>query len=324
MSLRVGRLPCALSLGGLLLPVAALAAPRGSQHESGGVPTWLLAAAAVAVILAMVGTLAVRAKKTGTPSRGPQTAWQSEIGAAKGGLEGPIFWDYRNGNARALICAMLARVPGVDGAQVEESEDKQRIDLSGTVGSTRFRAVVVIGEYAASIGNVELSSDGRFDRLCVERDIEKIPKRSAPNDRFENDEPKRVFLGKGIFVAGKNDVESKTATWARLPKEAQDAVLAEMTRLNLSRLYLGRENISVTVRTLLDDMADPVSVITSCTQLLELVHRTSPPRDVGGTPDPAKVPVAPPPLATFACPRCRSVFATTGPDRSACPNCGAA
>ncbi len=269
---------------------------------------------AVAAVLTLAGILVARARKTGLAGGGPPTAWQKEITLAKGGQKGPIFWDYRNPKARTLIHGMLSRVPGVEMARVDESQDKQRIELSGTVGGVSFRAVVVIGEYAASIADVEISSDGRFDRLTVERDMGKIPKPSAANDA-ERDEAKRVFLGKGIFIDGTSDVETNAVRWGRLPKEVRDVLLAEMARLDVSRLYLRNENISVSVRTLLDDMRDPESVITSCVQLLDDIQRNSPPKDVGG--NATSVP------KTLVCRRCRSLFATDDPSQSACPNCGA-
>ncbi len=276
----------------------------------------LIAAIAAAAALILAGILVARARKTGLAGGGPPSAWQKEITLAKGGLKGPVFWDYRNPKARALVHGMLSRMPGVATARVEERHDEQRIDLSGSgaVGGVSFRAVVVIGEYAASIANVEISSDGRFDHLTVERDIDKIPKPSAPNDA-ERGEAKRVFLGKGIFIDGMSDIETKAVRWGRLPKEVRDVLLAEMARLDVRRLYLRNENISVSVRTLLDDMGDPESVITSCVRLLDDIQRNSPPKDVGS--NAASVP------KTLACRRCRSLFFTDDPSQSACPNCGA-
>jgi hypothetical protein len=274
----------------------------------------LIAAIAAAAVLTLAGILVARARKTGLAGGGPRTAWQKEITLAKGGLKGPVFWDYRNPKARTLIHGMLSRVPGVEMARVEESQDKQRIELSGTVGGVPFRAVVLIGEYAASIADVEIASDGRFDHLTVERDMGKIPKPSAPNDA-ERDEAKRVFLGKGIFIDGKSDLETEAVTWGRLPKEVRDVLLAEIARLDVRRFYLRDEKISVSVGTLLDDMRDPESVITSCVALLDNIQRNSSPKDVGG--NATSVP------KTLACRRCRSLFATDDPSQSACPNCGA-
>ena len=277
--------------------------------------SWLIAAIAVTAVLTLAGVLVARARKTGLAGGAtPPTAWQTEITLAKAGLKGPLFWNNRNPKARTLIHAMLSRVPGVETARVEETHDNERIELSGTVGGVSFHTVVIIGEYAASIALVEISSDGRFDHLTVERDVDKIPKPSASSDAGR-DEAKRVFLGKGIFIEGKSDLETKAVRWGRLPKEVRDVLLAEMARLDVSRLHLRNEKVSVSVGTLLDDMRDPESVITSCVRLLDDLQRNSPPKDGGG--NVASVP------KTLACKRCRSLFATDDPSQSACPNCGA-
>jgi len=350
----------------LVMTTSALAAPRsqparGTVSSGPGVPTLVVVAIAVALVVGVVLALRGRSAKsadlaggarpdapagagrtsgpevtTAPSSPAPQT-WKEKVIAVS--PNDPFFFHYEAG--KALLREMLAEASkGVESGQVKEMADPlPTIELRGSVGGAPFRAAV---ELAFGSLQVTLLCNHTLGALWVERDMEKVPTPRDPSDPWEAGQIQRIFVGKGIFIPGPNQdpsfrvvgndardsasLEERVAAWGRLAKETQEAVVAEMARLDLGKVRGMTDRLVGVPRLTTGALEDPISCITSTGKLLDRIHTTAQPSEIstGALADAALLPTRTAQHATtLTCKYCRSLFvfaigATT------CPNCGAA
>jgi hypothetical protein len=131
----------------------------------------------------------------------------------------------------------------------------------------------------------------------------------------------RVFLAKGVFVEGHDEVDAQLAAWGKVPANAQATILAELDRLDLSAIAATPNGVSVGAPGPLEYTADPASELVSAVKLLEVLKGGVSSGDYSpGAALPAGA--AAPPVSRLTCKYCRSIF-LLAVGRSTCPNCGA-
>jgi hypothetical protein len=344
--------------------LAAPRSPPGRGTVSGGpgvITIVLVVAIVVAIVVGLV--LALRGRKpksaavaSGAPpgatdgagrALGPAVivapsppepcTWKEKVNAVR--PNDPFFFHAEEG--KALIREMLTEASkGVESGQVKETTDGlPTIELRGNVGGAPFRAAV---ELAFGSLQMALLCNHPVPALWVERDLEKVPTPRDPNDPWEVGQIQRIFVGKGIFIPGPNQdpsihfvgndardsasLEERVAAWGRIPKETQDAVVAEMARLDLGKLSGLTDRLVGATRGTVGALADPVSCVTSTGKLLDRIRTTAQPSDIAGGARPGAAPLrmgAAQPATTLTCKYCRSLFVFTV-GATTCPNCGAA
>lgn len=275
----------------------------------------------------------------GAPPKAALSAWQAELRAAK--KQDGFEWEFKSAPARQLVTGLLTRAaPAFGGGQVKELPDDENIDLRGSYEGAPIRFAIWMS--FGSFWTMEMLCENRIGELEIQRDHDKIPKANDASDPWSKNEDRRVFVGKGIFVEGRDDdVAQKLGSWSRLPEPLREKVLVEMERLDMRTIRSFSNNVSLNVKPGLPDLDDPIEYMTACARLLSELKNALAQGDAAPLPAgprvqirgnvqingvtvqpnvaPAAASAAP---TTLTCKYCSSVF-ILAPGKSACPNCGA-
>jgi hypothetical protein len=278
-----------------------------------------------------------KAPPTPPPGLSP---WQLRLWEAE---HDPAFaWEENNSAARSLVRSLLFQAARKFGDGTVVNAEPTPYATTGSLLISRFGG----GAVHVEDNNPELHGvwDGRPVRIpvslgaqkfwaiemrCEEqvrwftaiRDLERVPRPSAPNDPWAKSTQECVFVGKGIFL---DDIDTITREWAipewaRVPAAAQELVVREMERLDLRVFKLANADHSVIAlgnRTL-REIEDPIAYLESCaTFLAEFVKALA----ASSADDASKSSAAEPQRTT--CKYCRSIFIFSV-GKTACPNCGA-
>lgn len=256
-----------------------------------------------------------------TPS---SSGWRARIAAASRADD--FDWDWGNALAHRIVHAILEEIAPRFGtperpAKIKEVPDDENIDLRGT-----FRGVPVRFAVWMSFGSfwaIEMRAPmwaGHFD---IERDYEKIPKHGDADDPWDEDDGRRIFLAKGIFVEGDEaEVSRKLDLWSQLPEATRRAIVAGMEQLDAQHLSYAGESVRLAQGPGLPDLDDPGAYLEGCAALLaelkdgveEAGLLSAGATQVADTTLPAPIRVG--------CHYCGTLF-VSGLAHQNCPNCGA-
>ena len=249
------------------------------------------------------------------------TAWQKRMAAAVSASRKSreFFWFPDEPGARALVGELLTEVASLLGSgQVKQKPDDKTLELRGLSGGAPFRVVV---DGFGGVGDLEMQCDNRVGPFVIHRDMDKVPQPVEADDPWDKLDVHRVFLAKGVFVEGHDEVDAQLAAWGRVPADAQAAILAEMNGLEPSRIGATAAGVSVAALGPLEYATDPASEIVSAVQLLGMLKNGVAIGDYSpgtGLPAGALTPSA----SRLTCKFCRSIF-LLAVGKNACPNCGA-
>lgn len=249
------------------------------------------------------------------------SAWQSRLQEAKKQQEDRhSFWKWENDTARELVRQILTEAaPAFGDARVKEMPDDENIELRGVHDGTPVRFAIWMS--FGTFWSIDMRCTNQLGEIEVERDHEKIPKEKQEDDPWDEDEERRIFLGKGIFVEGyDHDIQQKLANWSGLPEELRSRILAEMERLDIQTVRSYDQESSLNVKPGLDDLDDPIAYMQSCASLLAGI-RDAVQTATGGAQDGADGAPAGP-SRTLTCAYCSSLFVLAA-GQNTCPNCGA-
>lgn len=150
-------------------------------------------------------------------------------------------------------------------------------------------------------------------------------KEKEADDPWDEDEERRIFVGKGIFVEGyDDDISKKLEVWSKLPEALREEILVEMERLDIEGVDSYDKTASLSVNPGLNDLDDPIAYMVSCAELLSHIKNAVESGDTvseqtgEGTPQV----IAKGPTRTLTCAYCTSLFILSEGSNT-CPNCGA-
>ncbi len=248
-------------------------------------------------------------------------------------------WDWGNERAHALVHEILQEAaPHFGDAKIKAVPDDENIDLRGTFDGAPIRFAVWMS--FGSFWTIQMRCPNRVGELYVERDREKIPKQQDADDPWDEDEERRIFLAKGIFVEGSDgDVADKLDTWSKLPESLRTRILADMERLDVRMLVSYTDDITLNQRPGLGELDDPISYMEDCARLLAEIKNelakgdrdpsTVPSVQIRGAVEINGVRIEPNVVtgnleahARLTCQFCSSMYLLT-PANNNCPNCGA-
>jgi len=235
------------------------------------------------------------------------------------------FWEWENVTARQAVGKYLTMIaPSFGNAKIKENPDDENVELRGTFDGSPVRFAVWMS--FGTFWSIQMRCQANLPELEIERDHEKIPKEADEDDPWDEDEERRVFLGKGIFVEGyDSDIEQKLALWSQLPESLQDSIVTEMERLDMNTVRAYGQEVSLNVKPGLNDLADPLEYMTACAQLMAAIKNGAG-GAAAGVPAAAQAAGVPAavvqPAHKITCSYCTSVFILTV-GKNTCPNCGA-
>ena len=175
---------------------------------------------------------------------------------------------------------------------------------------------------------IEMKIDDTGHTFELQRDHSQIPKGKVDDDDpWDDDEDRRVFVGKGIFAEGDDDEIKATLTaWGRLKTKTKESLLTAMETLDISVIQLFDEEIMVCSESDLTEEEDPAAYLESLAEMMllleELASKKKRLKDDDEYDFPTDVPGVGP-WAQMTCEFCGSYFFLTL-DKHTCPNCGAA
>jgi hypothetical protein len=253
--------------------------------------------------------------------------WPGMLAAAKR-KEGDrfSFWEWENTTARQAVAQYLTQIaPSFGNAKIKENPDDENVELRGTFDGSPVRFAVWMS--FGTFWSIQMRCQEQLPELEIERDHEKIPKEKDEDDPWDEDEERRVFLGKGIFVEGYDaEIEQNLALWSRLPESLQNSIVTEMERLDMRTVRADGQEVSLNVAPGFDDLVDPLDYMTACAQLMAAIRSGAGTAEGAGAGAPAAAQVQAVPVAAPAhrltCAYCTSVFILTV-GKNTCPNCGA-
>ncbi len=229
-------------------------------------------------------------------------------------------WDYEEAPARALVTEFLeSAAPHFAPAKVKPCPDDGNIDLRGVWEGQPIRFAVWLS--FGSFWAIEMKAPMWMGHLVIQRDHEKIPKHKDADDPWSEDEDRRIFIAKGIFVEGGDDeVANYLSVWASLPEAERVEILAEMERLDGQMLLRVGDQVSFSQSPGLPDLPDPLAYMKGCAKLLLTTRRAC--EALSSTPPTIDLGAATAPVHRASCTYCSTLFLVT-PGHSSCPNCGA-
>jgi hypothetical protein len=247
--------------------------------------------------------------------------WQQKLSAAKQRTDvDDRFWDFRNAGARELVVELLTDMaPSFESAKIKEDPDDRHIDLRGYYegAPVRFTIWMRFGKF----WRIAMRSSNPLGTIDIARDHDKIPKEKDPTDPWSENEERRVFLGKGIFVEGHDPaIEETLSAWSRLPDALRTRILEDMERLDMDALRVYDEETSLHVEPGLDELDDPIAYMTSCAELLASIKDAVSDRPPGA--EEQQGVAAARPSHALTCAYCSSLFILAA-GHNTCPNCGA-
>jgi hypothetical protein len=247
--------------------------------------------------------------------------WKQRFEAA---ARAPNFdWEWGNAPAHKIVHEFLSEAAPDFGtpdkpAKIKERPDDENIDLRGSYDRSPIRFAVWMS--FGSFWTIEMKVPMNQNVIALERDLEKVPKAGDEDDPFDDDEERRVFVGKGVFLEGDDeDIARKLELWRALPEDARDAIVEGMSDVDARALYYAGESIILSQTPGLPDLDDPVGYMRACGDLLVKLRDA-----VGGADFPelmAETPAAGAGMGV-ACKYCSSLYFLS-PGHPRCPNCGA-
>jgi hypothetical protein len=261
---------------------------------------------------------------SGEVSGAAASAWPQQLAAAKKREKDRFsFWEWENETAREAVKQYLGQIAASFGnAKVKENPDDENIELRGVYDGAPVRFAVWMS--FGSFWSIQMRCQEHLLELEIERDHEKIPKEKDEDDPWDDDEERRIFLGKGIFVEGGDDeIEQKLGTWSQLPEDLRASIITEMERLDMNTVRAYGPEVSLNVKPGLDDLADPLEYMEACARLMAAVKTGAAAGAPAGAPaQAAAAVVAVAPSHRLTCAYCSSVFILAA-GKNTCPNCGA-
>ena len=219
----------------------------------------------------------------------------------------------------------LERVaPLLDQSRVVKLPEDRAIELRGRLDDRPVRARVV--PWSESV-DWEMQVPTQDTWIWLTRDLDKVPQEKIVDDDWGDCDEVRVFVARGIFVEGaEHKVQQELAAFARLPGEFTAWLAAEMERLNLRRLRIGRNRVTCSPWGGFFELGKPARWLADA---LEVVRRTAEAvaEIAGPAPEPKQSvsdpggPRRPSGSPWFRCGYCSTRFVAT--TVASCPNCGA-
>ena len=232
-------------------------------------------------------------------------------------------WSWGNARAHAVVHEFLGEARPSFGtpdrpAKIKERPDDEHIDLRGNYDGAPIRFAVWMS--FGSFWTIEMKVPMSFHALDLERDLEKMPKVGDEEDPFDEDEERRVFVGKGVFFEGSDeDVARKLSVWQALAETDRDAIIEGMGRVDARALYYAGESIILNQTPALWELEEPIAYMRACGDLMIRLRDAYAEAEL-----PSADLVEPATLATarISCRYCSSLYFLS-PGHPRCPNCGA-
>ena len=239
-----------------------------------------------------------------------------------------LDWDWDNAKAKAFTREFLqAAAPRFAPAQVKDVPDDEHIDLRGVFAGSPVRFAVWMS--FGSFWSLEMKCPNGVAEFELERDHEKVPKHGDPNDVWEEQQERRIFVAKGIFMEGdREELDQRLAHWGQLAMAFRQYLVTEMERLDVRSVRAYANQVMVSQSPGLRDLDDPISYLEDISRLMAAMRDTLIPSALGAQETAA--PNMQPHPGTVAsrithpvtCNYCSSLYVLTE-HQNTCPNCGA-